>query len=149
MYVVKLGRWLLQELREGQNCTLSEGNFVSRHVEAFCCLLSGLLLCSAAHPVMTVHILQRERATKTIKQKKVQNNLRKHLGIVTTVISSYLSWFHRGVADSDEVSRDPVAPPQLPRNTPVPGGRMKFRTRLVMIPQMIVQHMSHLKQRAD
>lgn len=37
--------------------------------------------------------------------------------------SSYLSWFHRGIVDSDEVSRDTVTPPQLPGDTPVPEGK--------------------------
>lgn len=34
--------------------------------------------------------------------------------------SSYLSWFHRRIVDSDEVSRNTVTPPQLPRDTPIP-----------------------------
>lgn len=38
--------------------TLSEGNFVCRNIEALRGLLPGFVFWSAAHPVMTVHVLE-------------------------------------------------------------------------------------------
>lgn len=40
---------------------------------------------------------------------------------LTKVTSSYLSGLHGAVSDSDEVSGDAMAPPQLARDAPVPA----------------------------
>lgn len=66
----------LLNLKKTLNLTLSEDDFVSRHIEAFCCLLSGLFLRSPTHPVMTIHVLEGQK-TKTEEINEEYTELRK------------------------------------------------------------------------